>query len=178
MRTSGFACTSLNFHTSHQSGASYRLLGRQEMDGQPTYVVAFAQRPETAQRIGRFDFDGKSVPVLVQGIAWVDIKTWQIIRMRTDLLKPPPNTRLRRQTTEIQFGEVRFKEIATPLWLPREVTVTVEWKGKTFRNLHRYSDFKVFRVETEERRRAEGRRVPRDPHRAIGLYDLASRLPN
>jgi tetratricopeptide (TPR) repeat protein len=178
MRTSGFACTSLNFHTSHQSGASYRLLGRQEMDGQPTYVIAFAQRPETAQRIGRFDFDGKSVPVLVQGIAWVDIKTWQIIRMRTDLLKPPPNTRLRRQTTEIQFGEVRFKEIATPLWLPREVTVTVEWKGKTFRNLHRYSDFKVFRVETEERRRAEGRRVPRDPHRAIGLYDLASRLPN
>ena len=37
----------------------------------------------------------------------------------------------------------------------REVTVTVQWKGRTFRNLHRYSNFRVFKVETEERRRVK-----------------------
>ena len=156
MRTSGFACTSLHFHPMYQSGAAFRFLGRQKLNGRETFVISFAQRPEAAQRIGRFDVDGKSVPVLVQGLVWVDGEKYQILRMRTDLLKPPPNSRLERQTTDIQYGEVQFKEVPTPLWLPREVTVTVQWKGKTFRNLHRYSDFRVFKVETEERRRAKG----------------------
>ena len=156
MRTSGFTCTSLHFHPLYQSGAVFRLLGRQKLNGREAFVIGFAQRPEAARRIGRFDVDGKSVPVLVQGLAWVDGEKYQILRMRTDLLKSPPNSRLERQTTDIQYGEVQFKEVSTPLWLPREVTVTVQWKGKTFRNLHRYSDFRVFKVETEERRRAKG----------------------
>jgi tetratricopeptide (TPR) repeat protein len=158
MITSGFICSSLNFHTTHQAGAGYRLLGRQTIDGRPTHVIAFAQRPETAKRVGRFVVDGKSVPVLVQGVAWFDSEHNHILRMRTDLLREPPNSRLKRQTTVIDFAEVRFKEFPNALWLPREVTVTVEWKGKVFRNLHRYTDFRLFKVETEERRRAEVQR--------------------
>jgi tetratricopeptide (TPR) repeat protein len=154
MITSGFICSSLNFHTSHQTGSTYRLLGRQTIDGRPAYVVAFAQRPETAKRVGRFVVDGKSVPVLVQGVAWFDSENNHILRMRTDLLKQPPNSRLKRQTTVIDFAEVRFKELPAALWLPREVTVTVEWKGRVFRNFHRYTDFRLFNVEIEERRRA------------------------
>ena len=154
MITSGFTGTPLNFHTSHQPGAHYRLLGRQVVDGRPTVVVAFAQRPETAKRVGRFVVDGKSVPVLIQGVAWFDSERYNILRMRTDLLVSPPNSRLKRQTTEIQFGEVTFKELPATLWLPREVTVTVEWKGRMYRNFHRYSDFRLFNVVTEERRRA------------------------
>ena len=154
MRTTGFACTTLFFHPTYQRGARFRLLGRQQISGHETWAIAFAQSPEMAQRIGRFDVDGKSVPLLVQGIAWIDRDTYQIVRMRTDLLTSPPKSRLKRQTTEIQFGEVHFKGLPTALWLPREVTVTVEWKGRRFRNFHRYSDFRVFKVETEERRKA------------------------
>lgn len=150
MRTSGFACTSLHFHPKFQSGARFRLLGRQSLEGTETIVIGFAQRPDAAQRIARFDYNGKSAPVLLQGVAWVDANSFHIVRLRTDLLAPPPNTRLKRQTTEIQYGPVSFKDISSPLWLPRDVTVTVEWKGKTFRNLHHYSDFKIFHVETKE----------------------------
>jgi hypothetical protein len=42
----------------------------------------------------------------------------------------------------------------------QEVAVTVDWKGKTFRNSHRYSDFKLFNVATEERRKTA---VPPSP---------------
>jgi thiol:disulfide interchange protein len=37
-------------------------------------------------------------------------------------------------------------------WLPREVKVTIGWKGRTFRNLHRYSNYRLFSVETYEKR--------------------------
>ncbi|MBI1983323.1 MAG: hypothetical protein HYS61_03900 [Acidobacteria bacterium] len=154
MRTSGFACTSLHLHPAYQGKVSFRLLGRQAIDGQRSWVVAFAQRPENALVLERFDAGGKSSPVLIQGVAWIDPRSYQILRMRTDLLKSPPNTRLSTQTTVINYGVVRFKEVASTLWLPTEVTVTVEWKGRTFRNRHRYSNFRLFNVETEEKRKS------------------------
>jgi len=151
MLTSGFVSASLLFHPGYQSGASFRYLGRQLIDGRESYVVAFAQRPESAQMIGRFNTDEASVLVLLQGVAWIDPESHRIVRIRTDLLKPHSKVRLQRQTTEIRYDQVQFKEIASTMWLPREVAVTVEWKGRTFHNLHRYSDFKLFNIETKEK---------------------------
>lgn len=152
MLTSGFASAALIFHPAYQSGSSFRYLGHESMDGHDTDVVAFAQKPSTARMVERFNADDDSVLILVQGVAWIDAATHEIVRMRTDLLKPQPKVRLERQTTEIQFGEVRFKEISKPFWLPRDVTVTVEWKGHNYRNLHEYSGFRLFNVNTNEKR--------------------------
>ena len=154
MLTTGFASTPLLFHPAYQPGAAFRFLGHQTIAGHGTFVVAFAQRPETARSVERFNVDEVSVLILVQGVAWVDSGTGHIIRMRTDLLKPASKVRLTRQTTEIQFSEVHFKEMTSTFWLPREVVVTVEWKGRTFRNVHQYSDFKLFNVQSEEKRKA------------------------
>jgi tetratricopeptide (TPR) repeat protein len=151
MRTSGFACHSLHLHPAYRAKVNLRLLGRQMLDRRLTWVIAFAQRPENAHVLTRFEAEGKSSPVLIQGVAWIDPENFQILRMHTDLLKPPPNTHLIRQTTDVRYGEVSFKEVATPLWLPKEVTVTVHWKDRIFRNRHRYSDYKMFKVETEEK---------------------------
>ncbi len=154
MRTSGFACTSLHLHPAYRAKVNLRLLGRQMVDERRTWVIAFAQRPENALVLARFDAEGKSSPMLVQGVAWIDPENFQILRLHADLLKPPPNTHLTKQTTDIRYGEVGFKEVASTLWLPTEVTVTVHWKGRTFRNRHHYSDYMMFNVETEEKGRS------------------------
>lgn len=163
MLTTGFASAALFFHPAYQFGASFRLLGTQTVDGHRALLVAFAQRPETARTVERFNADEASVLILLQGVAWVDAGTYKIIRMRTDLLKPASKVRLARQTTEIQFREVQFKDITPTFWLPGEVVVTVEWKGKTFRNLHQYSDFKLYNVQSEEKRKAAQLALPAAP---------------
>jgi len=86
--------------------------------------------------------------VLFQGIVWIDSNSYKIVRLRSDLLSPQPKIRLERQTTEITYQPVQFKELASAMWLPSEVAVTVEWKGRTFRNSHTYSRFKLFNVRT------------------------------
>ena len=151
MLTAGFASASLHFHPAYQSESTFRYLGRQRMDGRETYVVAFAQRPETARLLGTFSVSTTSAVTLTQGVAWVDCHSYQIVRMRTELLKPVEKFALDRQTTEIHYDEIQFKEIPLPLWLPRKVAVTVKWKGKTLRNWHTYSDFKLFHVESHQR---------------------------
>ena len=153
MRTKGFASASVVFHPNCQTEMNFRYLGRQQIDGREAFVIAFAQQPEKAKMVGRMIVNGVSEPTLVQGVAWVDAGNYQIVRLRTDLLKPLPKVRLARQTTEIQYGQIHFKDISAGLWLPQEVIVTLEWKGRTFRNSHSYSNFKHFNVATEEKRK-------------------------
>jgi len=93
-------------------------------------------------------------------VAWIDCKTYQVIRMRTDLLNPVARTRLDRETTEVQYSEVRFKDVPLSFWLPRDVVVTVEWKGKLRRNRHTYSDFHLFSVEAKISAAAEPGKGP------------------
>jgi hypothetical protein len=58
-------------------------------------------------------------PVLVRGLVWVDPNTYQIVRMRTDMLKPDLRDGVLQQTTEIWLSEVRFADSPQPFWLPR-----------------------------------------------------------
>jgi hypothetical protein len=151
MVTSGFASASLVFHPEYLSGARFRYLGQQPLKGRSCYVVAFAQSPDKAQMVERFNTDDGSVLVLFQGLAWIDAENFKIVRLRTDLLQPQTKIRLQRQTTEITYDPVQFKQIAAALWLPRQVAVTLEWAGKTYRNEHRYSDFRLFNTQTQEK---------------------------
>jgi hypothetical protein len=157
MLTSGFTSVSLRFHPAYQSESSFRYLGRQKIFGRVTHVMAFAQRPEKAKLLGAFNLATMSATTFVQGLAWVDAETFQILRLRTDLLEPLPEVRLERETTEIEYGKVAFHHLHKALWLPRQVTVTVVWNGKHMRNQHRYSNFRLFNVEITQKIGKPGR---------------------
>ena len=151
MVTSGFASASLLFYPEYQAGATFRYLGQQSSNGRMCHVVAFAQTPAKAQMVERFNTDDGSVLVLFQGLAWIGADNFKIMRLRTDLLQPQTKIRLQRQTTEITYDPVQFKQVASALWLPSEVAVTLQWAGKTFHNEHKYSDFRLFNTQTQEK---------------------------
>jgi len=151
MLTSGFASAALVFHPVYQSQANFRYLGRQKLNGRDTYLVAFAQQPAKARFNGNFRSGTVSMATFTQGLAWVDAQSYQITHLRTDLLKPLQELNLERETTEIAYGEVHFKGLTAGFWLPRQVTVTVDWNGKHLRNEHEYSEFQLFQVQATEK---------------------------
>ncbi len=151
MLTSGFASTSVLFLPAYQPGATFRYLGRQKLNGRDTLVLAFAQQPAKARVYGGFKSGGVSVPTFYQGLAWLDPASYQILRLRTDLLMPFSQVRLEKETTEIDFAEVHFQRGAAGFWLPQEVTVSVDWRGKHLRNVHQYSDYRIFNVESTQK---------------------------
>ena len=148
--TSGYVGLSLNFHPEYQPACQFRYLGRQTSDP-GAYLVAFAQRPETRNlQIQYTDaVTGKSTHVPVQGIAWVDPKTYQILRLRINLLGSGNHSFMTEQSTDIKFGEVRFAETRKNLWLPHEVIVDTQISGLVFRNQHRYAEYKLFNVQSD-----------------------------
>jgi hypothetical protein len=147
--TSGFALIGIHFASDHKSESTFRYLGRQTIGSRNTYVVAFAQRPENATPINKVEGIWGTLGILVQGIAWIDETTFEIIRMRTDLLAPVPQIGLNQQTTEVSFDEVRLRDVPDPLWLPDYVRVDAQIQGNKFRNEHRYTEFRRYRVSSK-----------------------------
>jgi hypothetical protein len=124
------------------------------VNGNDLLVVAFAQKPEITRIKARFSTDQGSAAILFQGVVWIDPSNYQIVRLRNDLLSPIPKLRLQRQTTAIRYQQVHFKEVARVFWVPEEIEVTIDLKGRLYRNLHSYSDFRLFNVEAKEEQKA------------------------
>jgi tetratricopeptide (TPR) repeat protein len=149
--SSGYAGFGLFFHPRHQHSSRFRLVGF-DPSGSGNLVVAFAQVPGKLDLHGYFTSDGKRSRLLVQGLAWIDPVRHQIVRMGTELLAPRSDVGLQRQSTIVAFAETRLPGLARTLWLPREVTVDIEYKRTTCRNRHRYSDYQLFSVRSIEAR--------------------------
>ena len=151
MLTKGFSSAGFIFHPTYRAESNFRYLGRQKVNNRDTFVVAFAQIPGKAHFTGKFRESNKAVTTLTQGLAWIDSSTYEIIRLHTDLLTPLPELRLEGEATNIDFKEVHFKSYKGALWLPEDVTVTLDWNGKVLRNTHEYSDFRIFNVDASEK---------------------------
>jgi hypothetical protein len=148
MITGDFTSTFLFFSPEDQRGDLYRYLGVQSLRYRKCNVVGFAQEPQNVRRPSfLFVGDQKDV-VLVQGLAWIDARTFQILRIMTWLLAPRTDIGLDKQITTVDFFPVRPRETDKVLWMPHDVTVEALYRGVKTRNLHQYSNFKLFRVES------------------------------
>ena len=137
------------FHPGNLYESRFRCLGRQHMDGHDTIVVAFAQLPDKVRFPGEVKLQGQSVPMVYQGIAWVDESDFRIVRLRTDLLAPRPDIHLQTLTREVLFSDVRLPETSELLWLPQEVTVTTDFKGQVMQQIYKYSGFRLYRAKSK-----------------------------
>jgi hypothetical protein len=129
LMSKGFACIPLYFHPFYRMEAVFRYLGR-EAEGSKAFVIAFAQRRDVARLAGTIHSSLGPLRFWVQGIAWVDPASYQVVRMRTDLLRPLVEAGLQENTTEMQLEEIQFSQISRTLWLPREVVVTTRYMNR------------------------------------------------
>ena len=69
-------------------------------------MIAFAQKLDTKDLLIEFiDIgSGNVIRVPVQGIAWVDPNTYQIVQLRVNLLAAGNQSSLTEQTTDIKFS--------------------------------------------------------------------------
>jgi tetratricopeptide (TPR) repeat protein len=151
MLTLGFVSAPLVFHPTYQDGSSFLLLGTQKLNGRKDYVIVYAQVPSKSRLSGTFQYGGIQRLTYTQGIAWVDAANYQITHIISDLLEPLPELRLDRETTDITFSEVSFKNAPHSFWLPQAVSVTLDWNKRVLRNNHAYSDFLVSDVESTQK---------------------------
>lgn len=145
----GFANMWVFFHPSNRSESQFRYLGRQNIDRHSTFVIAFVQKPGAVRLPGQLRVQDRFIPILYQGIAWIDEANFRIVRLRADLLSPLAAVQLQRLTADIHFEDTPVSGAASALWLPQEAIVTTEVQGQTSEERHRYSDYRLYRAQTK-----------------------------
>jgi VWFA-related protein len=150
LATAGYALSCIRFSTVAQPQSRFRYLGEEKIDSRETYVLGFAQQPGAVTFFTTMrGTGGTDVDMLTQGILWVDKNSFQIIRLRSDLLAPNKEIQLNQLTEEVTFGEVQLQDVHNPLWLPRDVDVYIEINNQRFRNVHHYTDYRRYRVSVK-----------------------------
>jgi hypothetical protein len=142
----GFAPLWLIFAAGNRSESNFHYLGTQKVEGHATYVISFAQIPAQVRKPSLLATATDTIPLLYQGVAWIDARDFQILRLRTDLLAPLPQFNLTRVTSTIEYAQVRIPDLADPLWLPQEVELLWQTNGEENGELHRYSKYQLFRA--------------------------------
>ncbi len=144
----GFAYQWLLLTPANQSELRFRYLGQQRMDDHKTFVLGFVQVPDQVKIPGKFSWAGKEAPFFFQGIVWIDQSTFDVVRLRTDLLSPVPSVNLRQMTTELHFRSVRIHGFGSDLWLPSEVLIRTAQTESIVEELHQYSAYRFFHAES------------------------------
>jgi hypothetical protein len=144
--TTNFTGSWAYFNSSNQPESRFRYFGEQTVRRKPYYVVGFAQRPDIARNYTTFEAGGRSAAILVQGLAWIDARSFHIVKMETWLLAPRQDVGLESQDTTVNYLPIRPAGLNNDLWLPNEVKVLVHYHDIFVRNTHRYSGFKLFQA--------------------------------
>jgi hypothetical protein len=148
MLTSRFISTALIFHPQNQAASRFRYFGRQMLEGRETEVVGFAQIPDGDPAVAVFKSRNRTAGLLLQGLAWIDTASYEMLRIQTDPLAPRPDVGLKVLATEIDFSDIHLAETPATFRLPTRVSVDLWISGEHFQNIHDYSNFKLFRVES------------------------------
>jgi hypothetical protein len=145
----GFISAWIVFSSANQLESRFRYLGQQRTDGHSTYVIGFAQIPGLVESPGIILSERQSVPMIFQGIAWIDQSDFRIVRLRTDLLAPQPEISIQRQTANILFGPVPIPTLDFTLWLPQVVHVEMETRGQILQEQHKYSKYRLYKAKSK-----------------------------
>ena len=145
----GFVNQWLYFHPRNRTDSDFRYLGDQTIDGHPTLVIAFAQKPGAVRLPATFPYRDKNYPLFLQGVAWVDSTDFRIVRLRTDLLFVSQAVPLRQLTSEIQFADFRIVDAPSSVWLPLKVVITAGIGTATVHETHSYSNYRLFRAHSK-----------------------------
>ncbi|MGC1647725.1 MAG: hypothetical protein WA741_18035 [Candidatus Sulfotelmatobacter sp.] len=145
----GFVSSWVIFSSLNQVESRFRYLGEQKTDGHNTLVIGFAQIPGSIERPGKILTEKGPVPLLLQGIAWVDQSDFRIVRLRTDLLAPQPSVEFQKLTANILFGPVHIAGLDSVLWLPLAVDAEMEAGGQYLQEQHGYSKYRLYQARSK-----------------------------
>jgi len=194
--SANFASSLLYFSSDLQGEETFRYLGEQQLGVRTAHVVAFAQVPGIATAgVSMRMPSGDESNWLVQGIAWIDKSTFNILQMRTDLFVQLDSPSACQQSqnqlqTLVLFAPVEPNGTAHVMWLPTEADVR-ETVGdcknplQIARNVHHFSEYRRYDhgeadVATPEEtgaRDAFAGQIAVRPYLELPLTQLMKRIP-
>ncbi|MGH9512889.1 MAG: hypothetical protein ACRD2U_12225 [Terriglobales bacterium] len=148
--SNGFATLFLVFHPYYAEAFKFALAGEEVIGGYPFEKVTF--RHVTGMKSpAALALRGREYPLELSGTAWIDPRTGTIARIEAGIEDTLQDVGLKSLHLEIDFAPVPFADSKTVYWFPMQAMVDVETPRQHWRNLHRFTEYKKFSVDTDEK---------------------------
>lgn len=138
------AALALVFHPILQGDFEWSCEGLGEWKDKPAWIVRFEQREDRPNRLATFQTGLNTYSLPLKGLAWVSQNGGQVMHLEADLVKPVAAAKLQRQHFVIDYKPVVFKQHKVTLWLPENVDVYLQYRGRYSHHYHHFTDFKLF----------------------------------
>jgi len=151
--TSGLPALVVIFHPIYVGNYEMTCEGLARWNGGLAWQVHFRQRKDKPNTIRsyRLGLEGQGYPVALKGRAWIAADTYQIVRLETSMVAPMPQIRLAAEHVNIEYAPVQFRKGTLEMWLPANVEVYYDWKGRRVHRQHKFSNYLLFSVDDRQK---------------------------
>jgi len=148
--TNGLPALDLVFHPVLAGDFQIKCEGLGQADGKAAWQLHFAQRADKLVRIRSYSVGERTYRVYIEGRAWIDPGSYQVIRLESELQNPVSEIGLTKERIVIHYAPVEFRTQKTAIWLPQKAELYVERKRQRYYRQHTFTNFMVFNVETAQ----------------------------
>lgn len=148
--TVGMPAIALLFHPLLATDFNFSCEGLGSWEGQSAWQIHFEQRLDRPGRLLAYSADGKYSSLALKGRAWIDPGSLQVLRLESELVKPPVELGLTVEDIAISYRPVHFRTLDGQLWLPNIIDLYVERKGRRYYRRHTLTHFQLFTVEATQ----------------------------
>ncbi len=146
LETNGFSILTLIFHPLYQSRYQFRRLPDDMVQGRRFLRIEFEQVVQD-HPLSVLMLREREYPLQWRGTAWIDPGTFTVARIQAGLGGTMAETGLLRLDTDVTYSDVRFNE-TEHFWLPSQAVIEAETKRQHWRNIHQFSNYRRFEVDT------------------------------
>ena len=151
--TSGLPALVVIFHQFYAGNYEMTCEGLARWNGGLAWQVHFRQKKDKPNTIRSYRMgpEGQGYPVALKGRAWIAADSYQIVRLETNMVAPMPQIRLAAEHVNIEYAPVQFRKGTLEMWLPANVEVYSDWKGRRVHRRHTFSNYLLFSVDDKQR---------------------------
>ena len=149
LMTNGFATLLLIFHPQYANAFEFAPGGEEVVNGRRLELIRFRHLKGRRTPMALM-LRGREYPLELTGTAWVDPQTAAVARIHVELQDSMEDVGLRGLSSDVVYSEVKFRGANGSAWLPTTATIDVETPRQHWRNIHRFTNYQRFSVNTEE----------------------------
>lgn len=148
--TNGFATLFLIFHPYYSGNFQFSEQGQELINGETFRKIEFHHVAGT-RSLAALALRGRDYPLEISGTAWINPSTGSIAKIQATIGATLEDVGLKTLTSEVIYEPVPFHDLKEVYWFPARATVEVETPRQHWRNVHTFTDYKLFSVSTEEK---------------------------
>lgn len=147
--TNGFSTLLLIFHPYYRDSFLFEAGAEETVNGKPAIPLRFA--PVAGRRTpAALALRGREYPLELQGTAWLDKQSGQVVRMDAGLLRDMSDIGIRSLRVRVDYKPSDLGKTSGTLILPYQAVVDLATPRQHWRNTHIFNDYKSFSTEAEQ----------------------------